>query len=395
MQHLKNYRKALPPLWLLIFVSGIGPVSMNGVLPANNAIMQELMATQEQVQWLLTIYLLSILLAQPFVGNWADRIGRRPVSIAGLLIFAGGSAVAALAPNIEILLLGRALQGAGSATCMAIPRTIVRDVFSRDKAASAMGYLTTAMMVVPMIGPWFCGWLTDVTSWRWVHAILCLLGLLAALGSWISQNETRPPRIDGQQPVGFIRATRILFATRGFPGYSLVLCGCVGLYFSFLSSAPYIMMNLRGHSASSYGSWFSAIAIGYIGGNLFAGRYSAQMGTTRMLSIGTVVAGIGVASFWAFAGVEHPLGLFGPMLLVAMSNGINIPNVNAAALGLVPQLAGNASGVLGVVYLGVGTLLTLVLGVLLTDSATPMYLAMSACMCIAVYGLTRVIKSGE
>ena len=395
MQHLKQYRQALPPLWLLIFVSGLGPISMNGVLPANNAIMQDLLASQGQIQLLLTVYLMCTLLAQPFAGNWADRVGRRPVSIIGLLVFAAGSALAAAAPNIELLLLGRALQGAGSAVCMAIPRTIVRDVYARDKAASVIGYLTTAMMVVPMVGPAICGWITDATSWRWVHALLCVLGLLAALGAYLTQHETRPPRPADHKPVGFISASRTLFATPGFLGYSLLLCGSVGLYFAFLSSAPYIMMNLRGHSASSFGSWFAMVAIGYLTGNLFAGRFSSKMGTTRMLTIGISFAVIGVVGFWALQDVQHPVGLFGPMMIVALSNGMSIPNVNAAALGVVPQLAGNASGVLGVAYLGMGVLLTLILGALLNTSAMPMYIAMTICLVIAIYGLKRVIDSGE
>lgn len=395
MQHLKQYRKSLPPLWLLIFVSGLAPISMNGVLPANNAIMQDLLASQGQVQLLLTVYLLSTMFAQPIAGNWADRIGRRPVSIIGLLIFAAGSALAAGAPNIELLLLARALQGAGSAVCMAIPRTIVRDVFDRNKAASVIGYLTTATMVVPMVAPAVCGWITDATSWRWVHALLALLGLAAAYSAWRTQHETREPRPEGQQAVGFISASRTLFASPAFIGYSLLLCGSVGLYFSFLSSAPYIMMTLRDHSASSYGGWFAMTAIGYISGNLFAGRFSSTIGTTRMLSIGVVLAVIGTLAFWLLAGVQHPLGLFAPMLLVAMSNGVSIPNVNAAALGLVPELAGNASGLLGMVYLGMGVVLTLVLGAALSDSATPMYVAMAACAALAVLGLRRIIKAGE
>jgi len=395
MQHLKQYRQALPPLWLLIFVSGLGPLSMNGVLPANNAIMRDLAASQSQIQLLLTVYLLCTLLAQPFAGNWADRYGRRPVSIVGLLIFAAGSGIAAIAPNIELLLFGRALQGAGSAVCMAIPRTIVRDVYSRDKAASVIGYLTTAMMVVPMVGPAVCGWLTDATSWHWVHALLCLLGLVAAFGSWRTQHETRPPLPEGHQPVGFISASRKLFARPAFVGYCLVLCGSVGLYFAFLSSAPYIMMTLRDHSAASYGSWFAMTAIGYITGNLIAGRYSSKTGTTRMLTFGVLIAVVGVICFWAFSGWHHPLGLFLPMLLVAMSNGMSIPNVNAAALGIVPELAGNASGVLGIAYLGMGVLLTLILGALLSESALPMYLAMTVCMVIALLGLKKVHNAGE
>ncbi|MGB0867803.1 MAG: multidrug effflux MFS transporter [Granulosicoccaceae bacterium] len=395
MQHLKEYRQALPPLWLLVFVSGLGPISMNGVLPANNAIMQELVASQGQIQLLLTLYLLSTLLAQPFLGNWADRVGRRPVAIFGLLVFALGSAIAALAPSIEWLLLGRAAQGAGSAACMAIPRTIVRDVYPRNKAASVIGYLTTAMMVVPMIGPAICGWITDATSWRWVHALLAVLGLLAALGAYVKQHETRPPRPEGQQPVGFISASRTLFAAPGFLGYCLLLCGSVGLYFGFISSSPYIMMNLRGHSASSYGSWFAVVAVGYISGNLLAGRFSSTVGTTRMLKIGVSLACLAVVGFWVLSGIEHPLGLFAPMFLVAMSNGMSIPNVNAAALGLVPHLAGNASGLLGVAYLGMGVLLSFVLAALLGESATPLYLSMTICIAIAIVGLKLVLEAED
>lgn len=393
MPDLKRSRQTLPPLWLLVFISGLGPISMNGVLPANNAIMQELLASQGQIQLLLSVYLFSTLLAQPFMGNWADRVGRRPVAIFGLAVFALGSLVAAVAPSMEWLLLGRAAQGAGSAACMAIPRTIVRDVYERDKAASVIGYLTTAMMVVPMVGPALCGWITDATSWRWVHALLAVLGALAALCAYLAQHETRPALPEGHRPVGFLSASRTLLATPSFAGYCLILCGSVGLYFGFISSSPYIMMTLRGHSASSYGNWFAVVAIGYITGNLIAGRFSAVVGSTRMLLFGVSLAVGSVVFFWLLSEVEHPLGLFAPMFLVAISNGMAIPNVNAAALGLVPHLAGNASGLLGVAYLGVGVVLTLILGATLGETATPLYLAMTVCGAVAVYGLRRIMAA--
>jgi len=163
---LTNQHLVLPPLWLLVAISALGPVVMNGVLPANSAIMAEFQTKYGTVQLILTAYMCASLFGQVILGNAADRYGRRPVMLLSIVLFSVASFFCSLASSIEFLLVARFAQGFFASALMTLPRTIVRDVFGKDKAASMIGYMTTAMMIAPLFGPSLAGWTTDNFNWR-------------------------------------------------------------------------------------------------------------------------------------------------------------------------------------------------------------------------------------
>ena len=148
-------------IWLLVVISAVAPIMINGVLPANSAVMGEFNVSYALVQWTLTIFMVALLIAQPLLGYCADRWGRRPVMYLSLSLFAFGCFVSASADSMTVLLIGRFLQGFGGSVCTFLPRTVVRDLYPQDKAASMIGFMTMAMMMAPMFGPAFGGWVTD------------------------------------------------------------------------------------------------------------------------------------------------------------------------------------------------------------------------------------------
>jgi len=419
-------------LLLLVAISTVGPLALNGVLPATSAIMAELATSYGLAQLVLTAYLLATLVSQIVLGPAADRHGRRPVMVGGLLVFALGSVGCALAPSIELLLLARFVQGFGGAVCMFLPRTIVRDVHPRDRAASVIGYMTTAMMIAPMFGPALGGWITDAASWRWMYGGLALLGTALASLAWRYQPETLPgssvergfaggtaagaavvdesETLESGDPVlgtdrvghgsvagtsggtGSARATGrgpfvTLVGERAFVGYALLMTGSVGVYYTFLAGAPYVAMESRGLDASSFGRWFALVAIGYLAGNLVAGRFSEHVGVARMIVLGMVPFGLGVAAFWVLSGWSHPLGLFVPMQLVAFSNGVSLPNMISGAMSVRPALAASASGIAGGLQTAFGVLLTLAVGLLLPFGDAWLYALATLCATVTAFGL--------
>ncbi len=180
----------VPLLSVLIAVSAIGPLALNGVLPANSAVMSDLDTRYGVAQLVLTVFLTANLVSQLVLGPAADRYGRRPVMLFSLLVFVIGSLICASAVSIEMLLAGRFVQGVGGAVCVFLPRTIVRDIYAQGRAASVIGYMTTAMMVAPLFGPAVGGWITDHASWRLMYMGLACLAALLMLAGWRFQPET-------------------------------------------------------------------------------------------------------------------------------------------------------------------------------------------------------------
>ena len=379
-----------PPLWLLVVISALAPITMNGVLPANTAVMHSLSTSYGMAQLTLSIYLFASMISQVVLGNLADQKGRRPVMIGGLILFGLGGVVCTVAPSIEILLTGRFIQGFGSAVCVFLTRTIMRDVHPKDKAASAIGYMITAMMIAPLFGPALFGWITDVSSWRIMYLILALAGFVLAWLSYRYQHETLrteyKPKQSGWQ------SNKELLQERDYLAYVLIMCGSVGIYYCYLAGAPYVVMELRNHSATTYGTWFSLVAIGYLAGNFVAGKFSESLGTQKMLVLSMIPLVLGVILFWVFSRTSNLTGLFLPMQLIALSNGMCLPNLTSAAMSVRSDIAGGASGLLGTIQIGTAIVITLVLSATLQQSELPMFIAMTLSGVLALFGMGVLLR---
>ena len=387
-----------PLLLFLIAVSAVGPMALNGVLPGSTAIMLDLNTRYELVQLVLTVYLFANLLSQLLMGPAADRYGRRPVMLFGLIIFGLGSVACALATSIEALLAARFFQGFGGAVCLFLPRTVVRDLFDQNKAASVIGYITTAMMVAPLFAPAMGGWITDQVSWRFMYFALAGLSLILIVLAWLHQYETLGFRVSSDskaERLSFIRCSIELLKDNLFCACAIMQAGAVGVYYSFLAGAPFVAMQSRGMSASAYGIWFAIVACGYLSGNLVAGRFSQTLGVHKMIALGAVPFCFGVVLFWTGFISAHPSTLFVPMLIVAFSNGMALPSMFSIAMGVRPEFAASASGLAGSLQMAMGVLLTLLVGYLLPMGDSWLFLIMSVSMILCMVGLAMTLRSRE
>ena len=354
-------------IWLLIVISAVAPIMINGVLPANSTIMAEFKVSYALVQWTLTIFMLALLIAQPILGYCADRWGRRPVMYLSLGLFAFGCFVSASASSMTVLLIGRFLQGFGGSVCTFLPRAVVRDLYPQDRAASMIGFMTMAMMMAPMFGPAFGGWVTDQFDWRYIYIILGTVGAVVAVIVWRSMAETQR-KTDAEKSVPFFKALVALMSMREFRSYAFLIAGTVGVYYSFLGSAPYLVMEVREQSASAFGRWFIVVALGYLAGNAAAALLSERIGIQRMITLGQIPLLIGTLGFWLSLFFDSPGALFFPMACIAFSNGMSLPSLNTGAMNVHPPLAASAAGISGALQTGVGIVLTILLGVLLPVS---------------------------
>jgi len=377
----------LPPILLLIGISAVGPLVLNGVLPANTAVMAEFNTRYGVAQLVLTVFLLATLFGQIFLGSAADRFGRRPIMLLSLAGFSVGGFLCALAPQMEWLLAARFVQGFFASACTVLPRTMVRDVYGRDKSASMIGYMTVAMMVAPLFGPALGGWVTDNFNWRFLYAGLGVAGAVFCFFCVFFLHETQSSDAKPANGFSILTSSRDLLQLRAFIASALMLCGSIGLYYAFLAGAPFVMMESRGFSASVYGAWFAMVASGYLTGNLIAGRFSERLGIDRMIFFGAIPGMTAVALLWLFSSAVHPLSLFAPMFLVALSNGMSLPSVMSAAMSVRPDLISSAAGLAGAIQVGFGVVLTYVLGLLLPYGEYWLFVLMSFSAAIWMIGL--------
>src|SRR5215475_6727645 len=138
---------------------------------ATRKIGEEFNASFGALQWVQNGYLLPLASLILLGGSLGDRVGRRRVFLIGVAWFAVASLLCAIAPNVEILIAARALQGVGGALLTPGSLAIISASFAPDDRAAAVGAWSGLGGVATAIGPFLGGWLVEDVSWRWAFAI--------------------------------------------------------------------------------------------------------------------------------------------------------------------------------------------------------------------------------
>lgn len=143
-----------------------------------------------EVDWVITAFLLGVVLVQPATGWWADRCGRAPVYVASLGLFGVGALACALAPNMAALVAGRFVQGIGGGALMPVGMTIVFERFPPHRRGTALGVWGVGIAGAPAAGPPLGGWLVTAAGWRWLFAVFVIVAALAGfLAAWLLRDS--------------------------------------------------------------------------------------------------------------------------------------------------------------------------------------------------------------
>ena len=139
-------------------------------------------ASQDQINWVLTSYIVAAAIMTPLTGFLANRFGRKRLFLAAVAGFTVASMLCGMAQSLEEIVLFRILQGMFGAALVPLSQSVLIDINPRERRGSAMALFGIAVMVGPVLGPVLGGWLTENYSWRWVFYINLPIGALAFLG---------------------------------------------------------------------------------------------------------------------------------------------------------------------------------------------------------------------
>ena len=204
----------------LALLTALGPLSTDMYLPSLPAIARDLGATTAGAQMTLSAFLLGFALGQFVYGPVSDKLGRKPVLLAGLALFIAASAACTFAPTIETLIAGRFVQALGGSGPIVLARAIVRDLYEGPRAGRELSRMGTIMGVVPALAPLLGGVLHELAGWRSNFLATVLFGAALFTVAKLRLPETIRARVPGPLSFrsaigGFSQLLAFSGATRG------------------------------------------------------------------------------------------------------------------------------------------------------------------------------------
>jgi DHA2 family multidrug resistance protein len=143
-----------------------------------------LSASQDQITWVLTSFIVAAAIATPLNGWLVDRYGLKKVFLVSVAGFTAASVLCGISGSLVEIVVARMLQGVFGAALVPLSQSVLLDINPREKHGSAMAVWGMGVMIGPILGPTLGGWLTDSYSWRWVFFINVPIGALAFWGIW-------------------------------------------------------------------------------------------------------------------------------------------------------------------------------------------------------------------
>ena len=176
---------------LMASLMALASLSIDALLPGLDVIGSSIGTTQlKDNQYLITSIILGLGLGQLISGALSDSIGRKPVMYLGCLLFAVASIVCILSSSLEIMMVGRLMQGIGLSAPRSVSIAIIRDKYSGNRMAKVMSYITVIFILAPVIAPTFGKLLLDQWGWKSIFYSQLIFGVAVSLWLWQRQPET-------------------------------------------------------------------------------------------------------------------------------------------------------------------------------------------------------------
>ncbi|TMV79293.1 multidrug effflux MFS transporter [Thioclava sp. BHET1] len=379
---LSVFRTAL----VLGLLSCMGPFAIDMYLPALPRLSQDLGANISETQFTISAYFLSFGLAQLVYGPWSDQVGRRKPLYFGLAVFIIGALVCATAPTMQMLVLGRFIQGMGGAAMPVIPRAVIRDLYTGHQATRLMALVMLVISVSPMLAPLTGSAVIAFGNWRIIFGVLCLAALVGLLLTRFALKETLPET--RRQPANLKRLLSRggrLLVDRGFMGP--VLIGGFGMssFFVFIASASFVYTQHYGLTPTEFSLAFALNALGFFAASQLAANFGARFGAARVVR--TAVTGFALVNLilvtLALLGWS-PLGIV--MLGLFLGNaclGLVIPTCMVMALDDHGEVAGLASSLGGTIQMVTGGAMVALSGPFFDGTVVPMLATIGFCAAMA------------
>ena len=367
---------------IIIFVATLTQVATDIYTPSIPAIASHFESTLGYVQLTMSFFLAGLAIFNLIYGPLSEGIGRRLTLVIGILIALCGTLLCIYADSINLLLVGRFIQGAGLAACTALWRSIFRDLYDTKAMAKISGYLVAGITVSLILSPLIGGFIQQYIGWRANFIVLLVWMLIVLLVLVLLFKESSLHHGAHRLNLRFLVGSYVeILSNRSFVTFSLMSFLCYGALLSWLTAGPVILIRGVGIPPSIFGILMIITGIttgvsGIIGGKI---THKFQLISIVMMGLGLIVfAGVFLIIAYYMIGLNLIAIMVSALLFII---GSTFVFMNCFALGFkdVGHIAGYAGSLYACIQMLGGVCFTAVLGNLSTYSPVPMGLMFIGC----------------
>lgn len=339
-----SHKRLLPLLILMVVFS---PLAIDIFLPALPIMAEDLNVSLAQMQWSISAFVLSVGFGQLFSGPLADRFGRKPVAISGIVLYFFAAVLTDYATSIELHLIARLLQGIGACAIIVSAFAIVRDSFDAIKSGIMYSYLNGAICCIPALAPILGDVLTVNFGWRSTFEFIAAYAAFAGLILTFGLKETKPDNTCQAHNLVSIKRYIPIIKHPIFLFNSIVVTIGMSVIIVFVSSSPGWLIVHLGLTQQDFVFWFSCNAIVNIIACLVAPKVLLSLGaraTTGLGMLALIAGGILMGSMLSWS---HPLAFMLPVMFSSVGFSLLMGTCSGQALAPFGEKAGSASALLG------------------------------------------------
>jgi DHA1 family bicyclomycin/chloramphenicol resistance-like MFS transporter len=381
--HLRPQISVRSAAFAMALLLGLQPVATDVYLPALPLLTQALGAPIAAAQLTMSALILAFGISQLAWGPVADRVGRRPVLLAGLVLFVLAALGSAWADSMAVLVAWRILQGVALAAAVVCARAMVPDLYEPVAGARVMSLAMSGLALIALSGPLLGGATAAAFGWRGTLVVVALAGAVALAYVALRLPETLPRRNpQATQAAALARSWLAMLAHPQFRAWTLLIACSYGGLFTLLAASPFIYIEVLGLGPSAFGLTLAWGALVYMAGTFACRRailrhgMAGAVGRAAVITLAAGAVALG-ATQAAASGHEALVWLLAAQGLYAFGHGFHQPCGQAGAVGPFPHAAGAAAALAGFVLALVAFAIGSWLGVAMDGTVRPLAFGMA------------------
>lgn len=371
---------------ILGLLSMLMPLAIDMYLPSFPAMTGYFNVDEGRIQMTLNSYIFGFAIGQLFYGPMADSLGRKPVILGGVIVFALASAACAVAESIDTFIWLRFLHGFAAAAASVVINALMRDMFTKDEFSRSMSFVVLVMTIAPLMAPIMGGEMMRWFSWHAIFWSIALAVVIAVVLVSLFIRETLPVEKRQKFHIGTtLRQFATLFRARQVLFYILASSFSFSGMFSFLNAGSFVYIDLNGVSPQHFGYYFGINIVFLFIMTTINGKFVRQFGAERMLYFGIIVQF--VMGIWLLTTTALNMDFWTLVIGVAIYvSGIAMITSNSMAVILdnYPHIAGTVSSLAGTIRFSIGALVGTVLSMIPAKNAWPMVGSMVGCVALSM-----------